>query len=592
MSDGAGSAAWRRAEAERLLGFAAGAAIEGGFGWLADDGTLLTTDPRELWINARMTYVFSEAHRRGFPAVDDLARHGVGALLTDFRDPRPRRLVPHASATTDRSTTPSPATSTPSWSWRAARPRAPGSRAARICSRRPSRSTVATSGTTPRVAASRSGRATGRRVADYRGANSNMHTVEAYLAAGAVTRDDVWVDRAASIARAMVDVAEQHGWRLVEHFDAAWTPLPAYNRDRPRDPFRPFGATPGHAFEWARLLTEVYDATSARGPDPALISQRGGPRSTGRSRTPTAASDGFCYTTDWTGRPVVAERFHWVACEAILAADALRRAVPDDPRFATFYDAWWRFADQHFVDRERGSWWHELSPDLRPVGDDVAWQARRVPRVQRLRAGRSGRPVGSTHTTDGRIRVIELTRGQEMALETADGQPLTRLRMGLGWDKEPGAGFIVTGLPDVDLDATAVQFAGTQLFDIAFYNNLETRDGSVVHLGDNITGRGEGDDEQLTVDLGQVYPRVDTILFLVSSYQGHTLDWIDNAYCRLVDDQDVELARLTLTEGVPRTGLVMAKLFRDGEGWRLRAIGQGVAVTVPTESIDQLTRFL
>ena len=78
----------------------------------------------------------------------------------------------------------------------------------------------------------------------------------------------------------------------------------------------------------------------------------------------------------------------------------------------------------------------------------------------------------------------------------------------------------------------------------------------------------------------------------MSSYQGHTLDWIDNAYCRLVDDQDVELARLTLTEGVPRTGLVMARLFRDGERWRLRAIGQGVAVTVPTESIDTLTRFL
>ena len=188
--------------------------------------------------------------------------------------------------------------------------------------------------------------------------------------------------------------------------------------------------------------------------------------------------------------------------------------------------------------------------------------------------------------------MIELTRGQEIALESADGQPLTRLQMGLGWDKEPGAGFIGTGRADVDLDATAVQFAGTQLFDIAFYNHLETRDGSVVHLGDNISGRGEGDDERLTVDLGQVYPRVDSILFLVSSYQGHTLDWIDNAYCRLVDDQDLELARLTLTEGVPRTGLVMAKLFRDGERWRLRAIGEGVPVTVPTESIDTLTRFL
>jgi tellurium resistance protein TerZ len=189
--------------------------------------------------------------------------------------------------------------------------------------------------------------------------------------------------------------------------------------------------------------------------------------------------------------------------------------------------------------------------------------------------------------------VIELNKGQELALETSGGQPLTRIRMGLGWDKEPGAGFLGTGgRADVDLDATAIQFAGTQLFDIAFYNHLETRDGSVVHLGDNLTGRGEGDDESLTVDLGKVYPKVDSILFLVSSYQGHALDWIDNAYCRLADDQGVELARLTLTEGVPRTGLVMAKLFRDGAQWRLRAIGQGVAVTVPTDSIETLARFV
>jgi stress response protein SCP2 len=196
-------------------------------------------------------------------------------------------------------------------------------------------------------------------------------------------------------------------------------------------------------------------------------------------------------------------------------------------------------------------------------------------------------------TTDRKDRhVIELTRGQEMALTTDDGRPLVRLQMGLGWDEERGAGFIGTGRPHVDLDATAVQFADGQLFDIAFYNHLETRDGSVVHLGDNISGSGEGDDERLTVDLSRVYAKVDTILFLVSSYQGHSLDWIDNAYCRLVDDHDVELARLTLTDGTPRTGLVMAKLFRVGDDWRLRAIGEGVAVTVPTESIDRLTRFL
>lgn len=188
--------------------------------------------------------------------------------------------------------------------------------------------------------------------------------------------------------------------------------------------------------------------------------------------------------------------------------------------------------------------------------------------------------------------VIELSRGQEMALTSDEGAPLTRLRLGVGWDKAPTAGFIGTGAPDIDLDASAVQFAGGQLFDLAFYNNLETRDGSVVHHGDNTTGRGEGDDEVLTVDLPKVYGKVDTILLFVSSYQGHTLEWIANAYCRLVDENDVELARLRLTGGVPETGLVLAKLFRDGDQWRLRAIGEGIAVKVPSESVEALRPYL
>jgi tellurium resistance protein TerZ len=188
--------------------------------------------------------------------------------------------------------------------------------------------------------------------------------------------------------------------------------------------------------------------------------------------------------------------------------------------------------------------------------------------------------------------VIELSAGQEMPLATEDGQPLSRLQLAVGWDKERTAGAIGTGAPDIDLDATAVQFAGDQLFDLAFYNNLQTRDGSVVHLGDNLTGRGEGDDEVLTVDLSRVYARVDTIVLMVSSYQGHTLEWINNAYCRLVDEQGAELARYTLTGGVPQTGLVLAKIVRDGEQWKLRAIGEGIAVKIPTESVEALRPFL
>lgn len=188
--------------------------------------------------------------------------------------------------------------------------------------------------------------------------------------------------------------------------------------------------------------------------------------------------------------------------------------------------------------------------------------------------------------------MIELSKGQDIALETEDGRPLARLRMGLGWDKARTAGAL-SGIPDIDLDATAVQFTGDQLFDLAFYNNLQTRDGSVVHQGDNLTGRGDGDDEAITVDLGRVHPPVDTIVLMVSSYQGHDLEWIGHAYCRLVDeDEGVEIARFTLTGGVPDPGLVLAKLTRDGAGWRAHAIGAGIAATVPSRAVAKLRPFL
>lgn len=188
--------------------------------------------------------------------------------------------------------------------------------------------------------------------------------------------------------------------------------------------------------------------------------------------------------------------------------------------------------------------------------------------------------------------MITLTKGQELALVDGDGATLTRLQVGLGWDKERTAGFLGTGAPDVDLDVSALEFAGGQLFDVAFFNNARTRDGSVVHLGDNRSGSGEGDDEAVTVDLGQVYARVDTIVVLVTSYQGHSLEWIDNAYCRFVDESGVEIARFTLTGGVPQTGVVMATIVRDADGWRLRALGEGIAIKGPTEGLDALQPYV
>ena len=183
--------------------------------------------------------------------------------------------------------------------------------------------------------------------------------------------------------------------------------------------------------------------------------------------------------------------------------------------------------------------------------------------------------------------MTQLSAGESFAISA------TRIRMGIGWDKDTGAGVARTGRPEVDLDATALQFAGGKLFDLAFYNNLLTRDGSVEHLGDNTTGSGEGDDEAVRVDLARVHGPVDTVVFLVSSYQGHSLEWVANAYCRLVDDEtDEELARFTLTFSVKDTGAVLATLRRTPEGWSMRAVGEGVAITVPTEKLEKLTRFV
>ena len=183
--------------------------------------------------------------------------------------------------------------------------------------------------------------------------------------------------------------------------------------------------------------------------------------------------------------------------------------------------------------------------------------------------------------------MTQLAAGESYAVSS------TRLRMGIGWDKDAGAGLARTGRPEVDLDATALEFTGAQLFDLAFYNNLSTRDGSVTHQGDNQTGSGAGDDESILVDLTRVHAPVDTILFMVSSYQGHSLEWVAHAYCRLVDDEsDEELARFTLTFSVRETGAVLALLRRTPSGWVLEAVGEGVPITVPTQGLAKLTRFV
>lgn len=197
---------------------------------------------------------------------------------------------------------------------------------------------------------------------------------------------------------------------------------------------------------------------------------------------------------------------------------------------------------------------------------------------------------GEVSLTKG--RPVSLSKGQKVQLTKDGGQSLTMVQMGLGWDPVKKGGMFGSREVDVDLDASAVLFASGQPVDIAFYNNLRTRDGSIQHMGDNLTGQGEGDDEVIMVDLSRVPVHVDTVFFVVTSYKGHTFEQIQNAFCRLVDQADGELARYSLTGGMPFTGMVMAKVYREGGIWKMQAVGDGINAKVPSEAIPALAKYL
>ncbi|AZQ71081.1 MULTISPECIES: TerD family protein [Streptomyces] len=171
---------------------------------------------------------------------------------------------------------------------------------------------------------------------------------------------------------------------------------------------------------------------------------------------------------------------------------------------------------------------------------------------------------------------VNLSKGQGISLQKADGGTLTAVRMGLGWQAAPRRGLFGTRTKEIDLDASAVLFADKQPVDVAFFQQLVSKDGSVRHTGDNLVGgAGQGgDDESILVDLQRVPVHVNQIVFTVNSFTGQTFAEVRNAFCRLVDETTgQELARYTLDGGGPYTAQIMAKVHRVGNGWQMTAIG-------------------
>ena len=341
-----------------LLDFAARSRLpEGGFGYLGDDGRVLPDRPVETWIVARMTHVFGLAHLLGRPGADELVRHGVAALADG-----PLRDAEHGGwrASTDDDT-------------KAAYPHAfvmlAGSTAATAgVDGGPELLRAAIDVWQERFWDEAEGMAveqwdrTWSRLDAYRGLNANMHGVEASLAAADAlpVADQAGKrqlrDQALRTTRRVVGWGRQFHWFLPEHFTADWTPLPDYNRDRPADPFRPYGATPGHLFEWARLALHLRSVTVP----PADL------RDAAQHLFSVAAGvvdghAGIPYTVDWEGRVVVGARMHWALCEAFAAAYVFAAATGDDG-YQIYADDWRDLGERLFADPATGSWHHELTP--------------------------------------------------------------------------------------------------------------------------------------------------------------------------------------------------------------------------------------
>ncbi len=174
---------------------------------------------------------------------------------------------------------------------------------------------------------------------------------------------------------------------------------------------------------------------------------------------------------------------------------------------------------------------------------------------------------------------ISLIKGQKISLTKESGSALTKVTMGLGWDavkKKSILGMFGGGDNSIDLDASAVLFdADKKTVDVIWFKQLKSKDGSIVHTGDNLTGEGDGDDEQIIVDLAKVPASVTSIVFTVNSFRGQTFNEVDNAFCRIVNNaNNTEIARYTLSGGGAHSAMIMAKLYRHGDEWKMHAIGE------------------
>ena len=173
---------------------------------------------------------------------------------------------------------------------------------------------------------------------------------------------------------------------------------------------------------------------------------------------------------------------------------------------------------------------------------------------------------------------VNLQKGQKISLEKEAGGTLTSVVMGLGWDvaRKKGLFGFGGGNQSIDLDASCFMFDdNNRPVDLVYFGHLRSNDGSIQHSGDNRTGAGDGDDEQIAVNLARVPANIKSLVFTVNNYTGQDFSQVENAYCRLVDGQSgKEIARYDLSAQGSHNAQIMAKLYRHNGEWKMHAIGE------------------
>lgn len=363
---------WLNREGLRLLEFYRAARLpSGGFAALDIDGELPENAVADTLVTARHTHAYALAAIAGVPGAGALSAHGVAALSELLRDEEYGGWYQQA---------PSPGSDTSKQCYiqvfvalgaaSATHANIPGARAL-LAAALAVLEKHFWSDTSQAYCESYDRDWSNR--ADYRGANSNMHAVELCLELADVLDDTRWHDRALAIAERIIHQhAAANGYLIVEHFHGDWREWRDCNADKIEDGFYPYGATPGHGCEWARLLLHLEAGLVASGREAPLWLAEDARALFDRSVEVGWQTDGqlgMLYTVDWQGQPCARRRRHWVQAEALAAAAALATRT-EDPMYEHWYRRLWDLVREVFIDTTRGSWCQELDSELLPHAEE------------------------------------------------------------------------------------------------------------------------------------------------------------------------------------------------------------------------------